>query len=223
MSHERVSVIEGVPYRRYRVYYTLADGRRCRMMRWSPGKPFVYDEVGQELVDRFGVDGIKPRSVTIEQWRAITLSENATAHRWSRCDVSGRPALDDARGRPALDDTWRQPIGPTRNHARGRTRNDAWGQAVRATGDALRERRRLTGDARDLAALSSRHRSSCFAHHDAIDNPGIAQRIERHLPANVLREGQLCRRAKQRVGDDVERCRSLSKHDSPYQIWTTNR
>ena len=58
-------LLEGVPYHRYVVRYTLADGRRRRLVRWSPGFPFVYEEVGRELVDRFEVDGIRPGSVTI--------------------------------------------------------------------------------------------------------------------------------------------------------------
>lgn len=57
--------IEGVPYDRYVVRYTLADGTRRRMVRWSPGEPWIRDEIGRELVERFGVDGIKPGSVTI--------------------------------------------------------------------------------------------------------------------------------------------------------------
>ena len=57
--------IEGVSYYAFVVRYTLADGRRRRMVRWSPGWPWVRDEVGRELVARFGVDGIKPRSVSI--------------------------------------------------------------------------------------------------------------------------------------------------------------
>lgn len=61
----RVRMIEGVPYQRFRVRYTLASGSRRRMMRWSPGFPWVRDEVGRELVDRFGLTGIRPHSVTI--------------------------------------------------------------------------------------------------------------------------------------------------------------
>ncbi len=60
-------VIEGVPYRRFVVSYTLASGARRRMVRWSPGEPWVYDEVGRELVERFGVEGLKPGSVTIAE------------------------------------------------------------------------------------------------------------------------------------------------------------
>jgi hypothetical protein len=35
------------------------------MVRWSPGPPWVRDEVGRELVERFGVEGIKAGSVSI--------------------------------------------------------------------------------------------------------------------------------------------------------------
>jgi len=63
----RLKNIEGVRYRRFVVRYTLANGARRRMMRWSPGAPWVYDEVARELVDRFGLEGLKPRSVTIRE------------------------------------------------------------------------------------------------------------------------------------------------------------
>ena len=63
-------IIEGVQYNRYVVRYTLADGRRRRIVRWSPGYPWVYDEVGRELADRHGVENIKPGSCTIaHDWR----------------------------------------------------------------------------------------------------------------------------------------------------------
>lgn len=58
-------MIENVPYYRFVVRYTLATGQRRRMVRWSPGAPWVYEEVGRELCDRFGLEGIKPGSVTI--------------------------------------------------------------------------------------------------------------------------------------------------------------
>lgn len=58
-------IIEGVPYYRHVIRYTLADGRRRRMVRWSPGFPWIRSEVGRELADRFGLDGIKHGSVTI--------------------------------------------------------------------------------------------------------------------------------------------------------------
>lgn len=57
--------IENVPYYRFRVRYTLATGQRRRMHRWSPGFPWVRDEIGRELVERFGVEGIRARSVRI--------------------------------------------------------------------------------------------------------------------------------------------------------------
>lgn len=57
--------VENVPYYKFRIRYTLATGQRRSMVRWSPGFPWVIDEIGQELVDRFGEDGIADRSVTI--------------------------------------------------------------------------------------------------------------------------------------------------------------
>lgn len=57
--------IEGVPYYRFVIRYTLATGQRRRMVRWSPGSPWVASEVVRELVDRFGVTGIKAGSVII--------------------------------------------------------------------------------------------------------------------------------------------------------------
>lgn len=62
--------VEGVPYRRFVVRYTLVSGaatRRLRMVRWSPGFPWVRDEVARELDARFGVKAIKPGSVTIRE------------------------------------------------------------------------------------------------------------------------------------------------------------
>lgn len=61
-----VRIIEGVPYYRHRVRFQLADGRRRTWVRWSPGAHWVYQEVARELDDRFGIEGIKPRSCTIE-------------------------------------------------------------------------------------------------------------------------------------------------------------
>lgn len=57
--------IEGVPYYRFRVRYKLATGKRRTMVRWSPGFPWVREEIARELCDRFGLDGIAPGSVTI--------------------------------------------------------------------------------------------------------------------------------------------------------------
>lgn len=58
-------LIEGVRYHRYVVRYTLRTGQRRRMVRWSPGAPWVYDEIGRELLERYGADGVRPRSCTI--------------------------------------------------------------------------------------------------------------------------------------------------------------
>jgi hypothetical protein len=62
-----MTTIEGVPYHRFRVRYTLADGRRRTMVRLSPGFPWVREEIARELVERFGLEGIKPGSVTIAE------------------------------------------------------------------------------------------------------------------------------------------------------------
>jgi len=59
--------IEGVTYYRFAVRFTLADGRRRRRYYWSPGFPWVYDEVGQSLLNEFGLEGIKPHSCTIRE------------------------------------------------------------------------------------------------------------------------------------------------------------
>lgn len=61
----KMLLIEGVRYHPFVVRYTLADGRRRRMTRWSPGFPWVRDEVGRELLDRFELDGIRAGSVSI--------------------------------------------------------------------------------------------------------------------------------------------------------------
>jgi hypothetical protein len=58
--------VEGVPYYRFRVRFRLADGRRRSWVRWSPALMFARGEVGRELADRFGFDGVKPHSCSIE-------------------------------------------------------------------------------------------------------------------------------------------------------------
>jgi hypothetical protein len=61
-----VRYVEGVPYYPHRVRFQLADGRRRSWVRWSPGAPWVREEVGRELWDTFGPEGVKPGSCTIE-------------------------------------------------------------------------------------------------------------------------------------------------------------
>ncbi len=61
-----VRYVEGVPYYRHRVRFTLADGRRRCWVRWSPGAHWVYEEVARELAGTFGIDGVKPHSCSIE-------------------------------------------------------------------------------------------------------------------------------------------------------------
>jgi hypothetical protein len=62
---KRVAMVEGVPWYPHVVRFTLADGRRRRWVRWSPGHHWVYGEVARELQDRFGYSGVKERSCTI--------------------------------------------------------------------------------------------------------------------------------------------------------------
>ena len=57
--------IEGVPYYRFRVRYTLANGKRRSMTRLSPGLPWIREEIARELDETYGLDNIKPGSVTI--------------------------------------------------------------------------------------------------------------------------------------------------------------
>ena len=59
-------IIEGVSYYRFRIRYTLTTGERRRMVRWSPGFPWIREEIGRELVERFGLEAIKAGSVTIQ-------------------------------------------------------------------------------------------------------------------------------------------------------------
>lgn len=58
-------IVEGVRYTRYVIRYTLADGKRRRMTRWSPGFPWVREEAARELLSRYDLDEIQPGSVTI--------------------------------------------------------------------------------------------------------------------------------------------------------------
>lgn len=64
----RTIYVEGVSYTRFMARYTLSDGRRLKMVRWSPGWPWVRDEIGRELVARFGLEGIKAGSVTLRDY-----------------------------------------------------------------------------------------------------------------------------------------------------------
>lgn len=58
-------IVEGVTYHRFRVRYTLSDGRRRCMTRWAPALVYAREAVLRELVERFGLEGIKANSVTI--------------------------------------------------------------------------------------------------------------------------------------------------------------
>ncbi len=60
MSNPRV--YEGVPYYRYLVRFTMSDGRRVRWVRWSPGDPWIHDQLAREFSDRFESGEVKPGS-----------------------------------------------------------------------------------------------------------------------------------------------------------------
>lgn len=61
-------IIEGVRYHRFVVRYTVLTPKgpkRRRMLRWSPAFTYARDEVAHELVERFGLHGIKRGSVSV--------------------------------------------------------------------------------------------------------------------------------------------------------------
>lgn len=66
-------MIEGVRYYRFLVRYTLRDGSRRRMVRWSPGFPWIREEILRELDDRFGLDAIRPGSITVQHADRVQL------------------------------------------------------------------------------------------------------------------------------------------------------
>jgi len=43
---------EGVPYRRYSVRFKTVSGKRVRVYFWSPGPPWIGEEVTRMLNDR---------------------------------------------------------------------------------------------------------------------------------------------------------------------------
>ena len=45
-------VVEGVAYRKYRVAFRLTDGKRRAWVRWSPGWPWIQDELAREFQDK---------------------------------------------------------------------------------------------------------------------------------------------------------------------------
>lgn len=60
--------IEGVRYWRFRVRFRLADGRVRVWTRWSPGFPWIREEIARELEARgLAPEDLKPHSCTIRQ------------------------------------------------------------------------------------------------------------------------------------------------------------
>lgn len=64
-------LVEGVPWFRYVVRFKLlsgasgAGGRWRRVVRWSPGPPWIYGEIARELDARYGVERIGRGSVSV--------------------------------------------------------------------------------------------------------------------------------------------------------------
>lgn len=105
--------IEGVPYHRHVVRYTTIDGKRRRMVHWSPGHPWVRTEVLHTLDARVGVENIKPRSVTIVLAALALFSSLACSGPPddSAPDVGAPPqATDAADARASAPDA--SPCGP---------------------------------------------------------------------------------------------------------------
>ena len=62
-----VRYIEGVPYYKFRARFRLVSGERRQRTYWSPGYPWVRTEVARSLGAEFGIENIKPQSVTLTQ------------------------------------------------------------------------------------------------------------------------------------------------------------
>jgi hypothetical protein len=62
-------IIEGVPYYPFIVTFRTTDGKRHKLTHWSPGYPWVRQEVARGLDDRFGISEIVPGSCAIQQRR----------------------------------------------------------------------------------------------------------------------------------------------------------
>jgi len=57
--------IEGVEYVRHVVRFRLLDGRTRRWIRYSPGLPWIREEVGREIAERIGIESVVPGSCSI--------------------------------------------------------------------------------------------------------------------------------------------------------------
>lgn len=63
----KIRNVEGVPYYRFHVAFRTKDGKRHRMVYWSPGFPWVRGEVARSLDAYFGIENVRPGSCTIVQ------------------------------------------------------------------------------------------------------------------------------------------------------------
>jgi len=55
---------EGVPYYPFSVRYRTKGGKRKSLTIWSPGEPWVRDEIARYFEEHVGVENITPRSVS---------------------------------------------------------------------------------------------------------------------------------------------------------------
>lgn len=47
-----MKVVEGVPYYRFAVRFRTKEGQRIRWLRWSPGPPWLFEEIDREITYR---------------------------------------------------------------------------------------------------------------------------------------------------------------------------
>jgi hypothetical protein len=63
----RTRTYQGVSYSAFRVRFKLTTGDIKRWIRWSPGFPWIVEEITREIQDRFESGDILPRSLTIRK------------------------------------------------------------------------------------------------------------------------------------------------------------
>jgi hypothetical protein len=50
-----IKLVEGVPYSRFRVEFRDTTGKRHRLTHWSPGHPWLVEEIRRLLSDCYDV------------------------------------------------------------------------------------------------------------------------------------------------------------------------
>ncbi len=59
-------IVEGVTYYPFRIRFTLSNGKRRVIVRWSPGRPWIPGEIAREFHDR-GIDVKRGSNVYISE------------------------------------------------------------------------------------------------------------------------------------------------------------